>query len=766
MAGATAQTAFDRRLTLRSMAVVAAVVAAVGLLGAGVAVSDEDGEGDEIQHAALGDSYSSGQGAGDYVEGTEAPWQGGDGCYRSEHAYAHGLLERAGLDPGDTDLVACGGATAAGLVAGADDPDSAPQPAHGQLEALSDDTDLVTLTIGGNDAGFAEVLTACHAAEGCDELFAAHSDDGENLVTQRIAAAFHDVVGALEAIKDEAEDAAVVLVEYPRLFDPEAESTSALAEHKLKWLDERNAELNAMLDHAAATAGVTFVDGVADAFDGHEVNADEPWIHGADPATLPDSGTAEWFHPTEEGQEAIREAVADELAEDEHDDELPDNPAPEDHAEHYPDEALAPTIAPLRWNEGTLPAHVRPGEQLEGRITAEPIAADATYDVVLHPGDVTLASDVGADSDGELTVDAEMPEDVPDGFGALVVEGAGHEGEPVVLVGPAIIGDLPVSLPDRIDRLAGPERAATAADVAADAFDRSHAAVLASSEEHADALAGGPLAATLDAPLLLTDEDELAEPTEEALGDLEVSEVTIVGGDEAVSEEVAAEVEALDIDGVEIHREAGEDRYETAAAVAEAIAAASEDGPDRVFLAASDTVLPGTGWPDAVSVGAYAGASEAPVLLTKTDELPDATADALTDLEPSEEAIVAGGPVVVHKAVRDEVAALVEDAVTRRLAGATRYGTSSAVASDAVEGGVLDPAEVWVTTGRHWADALAAGPAAARNDASLVLVDGTDPLRSPATLLWLSRQDTATERLVLVGGEQAIDASFVEPVAD
>lgn len=748
-----------KRSLPRTVALVAVVGAAIGVLGAGTAISDEDAD-EPLQHVALGDSYASGLGAGDYDEGTEASWQGGDACYRSAHAFGRGLLDEAGLEEADTEHVACAGATAAGLQAAADETDHAPQPAQGQIEALEADTDLVTLSIGGNDAGFAEVLTTCQATERCDELFAAPtSDDAEDLVAQRIDATFPAVVGALEAIQARAEDAAVVLVGYPRLFAAEEEPPSGLAAEELAWLEERNDQLNAMLDDAAATAGVTFVDGVAEAFDGHEVNGEEPWIHGADPEALVDGSVAEWFHPTREGHEAIRTTVAEDL-----EGGLPDAPDSVDRSGDYPDGEAAPTIASLRWNDQALPARVVPGERLEGEVVADAIVEGEDYDVALHPGGTTLASAVTPEEDGRLTVDAEVPEDLGEGVGALVVTGEDGEGDPVLLAGPAIIGDPPITVPERVERLAGPDRAATAAAVAEDAFDGSDQAVLASSEDHADALAGGPLAATLDAPLLLTDPDALSEATAEALEDLEVAEVTIVGGEQAVSEDVAAEV--ADVATVEeAHRVAGETRYETAAEVAEEIGDASDDALERVFLAASETALPGTGWPDAVSVGAYAGASQAPVLLTRTEELPEATREALEELAPSAETVVAGGTAVVREEVLDDIAAAVDEAPTR-LAGLTRYGTSRAVASAAVEADVLDPSEVWVTTGRHWADALAAGPAAAQDEASLVLVDGTTPLSSSATVGWLARQDTATERLVLVGGTSAIDASFLELLTD
>ncbi len=148
----------------------------------------------------------------------------------------------------------------------------------------------------------------------------------------------------------------------------------------------------------------------------------------------------------------------------------------------------APTMAPLRWNGAALPAHVIPGERLEGEVSADPIVEDEAYDIALHPGDVTLASEVTAEEDGRLTVDAEASEDLDEGAGALVVEGEDGEGHPLLLAGPAIIGEPLVRVPERVERLAGPDRAATAAAVADDAFpDGSGGAVLASSQDHVDA---------------------------------------------------------------------------------------------------------------------------------------------------------------------------------------------------------------------------------------------------------------------------------------
>src|SRR5918997_1009661 len=90
----------------------------------------------EVVYDALGDSYASGYGVPPY-----------GACGRSQSAYAVQLdgRQRIALD----DFVACAGATTTSMVAG------------GQLAALDADTDLVTLTIGGNDIGWSQAVQAC-----------------------------------------------------------------------------------------------------------------------------------------------------------------------------------------------------------------------------------------------------------------------------------------------------------------------------------------------------------------------------------------------------------------------------------------------------------------------------------------------------------------------------------------------------------------------------------------------------------------------------
>ncbi|HET8884491.1 MAG TPA: SGNH/GDSL hydrolase family protein [Candidatus Saccharimonadales bacterium] len=116
----------------------------------------------KLQYVAMGDSYSSGEGVEAFIVGTDVADV--NGCHRSQHAYPKVLAENTaysswGLEL--TDFVACSGATM-NDVRGIEEGDSAGswnEPA--QIASLTEDTDVVTLTIGGNDIGFKNYLMAC-----------------------------------------------------------------------------------------------------------------------------------------------------------------------------------------------------------------------------------------------------------------------------------------------------------------------------------------------------------------------------------------------------------------------------------------------------------------------------------------------------------------------------------------------------------------------------------------------------------------------------
>ena len=187
-------------------------------------------------------------------------------------------------------------------------------------------------------------------------------------------------------------------------------------------------------------------------------------------------------------------------------------------------------------------------------------------------------------------------------------------------------------------------------------------------------------------------------------------------------------------------RIAGADRYATAAAVS---SHAVQPGVEAVFVAT------GLDYPDALAGVAVAARLGAPVLLTLPGGVPAATLAELNRLRPRR-LILLGGPGVVSDAVVHQVSPYTTEGVFR-YGGADRYETAALVSANTfVPGGPV----AYLVSGRTFADAVSAGPAAARDGGPVLL---TDPVTLPAaTATELSR--LAPSRVVIVGGVGAVSA--------
>lgn len=229
-----------------------------------VAVPAGAAAGIVTEYAALGDSYSSGLGTGRYEHAR---------CRRSVLAYP--VLWQASR-PSSLSFVACTGATVADV-------------RRNQLSALSDRTNLVTVSVGGNDADIVAVLTACHL--GNDARCAAAVAKAETFVRtvlpDRLAALYGE-------IRARAPEAMVVVVGYPRLFEP-GPCASRLGEAKRAALNRGADTLAAVLAERAAAAGFGFLD-ARPAFAGHGVCGPDPWLNDLNPARLSES-----YHPNAGG---------------------------------------------------------------------------------------------------------------------------------------------------------------------------------------------------------------------------------------------------------------------------------------------------------------------------------------------------------------------------------------------------------------------------------------------------------------------------------
>ena len=220
-------------------------------------------------------------------------------------------------------------------------------------------------------------------------------------------------------------------------------------------------------------------------------------------------------------------------------------------------------------------------------------------------------------------------------------------------------------------RVEGANRYAVAAAFAHDRLPQASTLVLASGEDagRADAVVSGPLAQSLDAPLLLTRATALPRATTDELDARRgtLRRVVVVGGPATVSEDVVARLESR---GLEVRRISGGNRYIVAGRAARDIA--TREAVRSVVVAS------GTSLADALGAGGPAGAVGEPILLTRPDELPTTALDAIEAVGAGS-ARVLGGEVSVSEDVVDTLRESAGLSV-RRLGGATRYDVAVAVA--------------------------------------------------------------------------------------
>jgi lysophospholipase L1-like esterase len=267
-------------------------------------------------YVALGDSYTS---------GLKVPPQGGTpaGCARSGVNYPSLVAEGLGLTGPAFRDVSCSGARTGDLTAPQRTADGTNPP---QLDALTGTTRLVTVGIGGNDAGFMDVITRCAreslraspAADGagdtaagsaCRAVYAA-AGGGPDEVQRKVASAGAKVGDVLAEIRRRAPSARVFVVGYPALLpaDPAACRETlgdGFAAADLAFLTEKQQQLNEMLRERAAAAGAAYVDTAA-ASAGHDMCAGEAgrWIEPA----LSAVGAAP-LHPNARGERGMADAV-------------------------------------------------------------------------------------------------------------------------------------------------------------------------------------------------------------------------------------------------------------------------------------------------------------------------------------------------------------------------------------------------------------------------------------------------------------------------
>lgn len=247
-------------LSLRPARMAALVSAVFVLVAPGTASAD--------QYVALGDSFSSGVGTGSYTLSSS--------CRRSVFAYPWLVSQQR---PGTAiTFVACSGATTSDLMAT-------------QIGSVTGTTNIVTVTIGGNDIGFADLIVQCTFADCSSALDTTRSTLGATLSTRL------DTV--YTAIKSRAPAAIAVVLGYPRIFSSSGcLGTLGISATERAKANQLSDALDLLTSQRAAAAGMTYKSAIA-AFTGHSVCSLSPWLNG-----LNVFNPVESYHPNRNGNSA------------------------------------------------------------------------------------------------------------------------------------------------------------------------------------------------------------------------------------------------------------------------------------------------------------------------------------------------------------------------------------------------------------------------------------------------------------------------------
>ena len=220
-------------------------------------------------YVALGDSYASGTGTRSYISD-------GTTCQRSTKAYPSLIAAARGYA---LNFRACSGARI-------------PDVTTTQLSALTAATSYVTVSVGGNDAGFADVLTEC-AKPGWLSNCTGRINTAQAYIASTLPA---QLAGLYSAIRSRAPFARVVVVGYPRVFMGEdCNAFTWFSPSEQTRLNQTADQLNAKTASLAAAQGFSFADPTA-AFTGHAVCDTPEYINGLS------APVSESYHPNVLGQ--------------------------------------------------------------------------------------------------------------------------------------------------------------------------------------------------------------------------------------------------------------------------------------------------------------------------------------------------------------------------------------------------------------------------------------------------------------------------------
>lgn len=279
-------------------------------------------------------------------------------------------------------------------------------------------------------------------------------------------------------------------------------------------------------------------------------------------------------------------------------------------------------------------------------------------------------------------------------------------------------------------RISGNNRIETAIEISKKYFKNAENVVLVSSTNFADALVSASYAKMKNAPILLTDKDGVNQSTIDEIKRLGVKNVTIIGGENSVSNKAEQGLKSL---GLSVQRIAGANRYETSEKLADIIIKNNK--------VAKIAVVNGVKNADALAVSSLSTKENIPVVMLRNNSDDRSLIEKITGWKISD--VVAIGGI---NSISDVTLNSIYTGKKTRIAGANRYETAVEVAKNSYP----TPKSVFIANGETMIDALSAGAVTYKEEAPIVLVEKNITPKSAKSFV------ESVKNIIIVGGKNTI----------
>ena len=269
-------------------------------------------------------------------------------------------------------------------------------------------------------------------------------------------------------------------------------------------------------------------------------------------------------------------------------------------------------------------------------------------------------------------------------------------------------------------------------------YGKAGTAFIVNGQNFPDALAVSPLAAALNAPVLLSNGKSVTKELSGRLEDMEATRVYIIGGTAAIS----SAMETALREKYSVIRLSGKDRFETCIAIARELCKYSD--PEECYFTCA------TNYPDALAISSVACLNKAPIIyINKNGTLNDSVIDFLNE-RPIAKAVILGKYGAVSSKA-EETLDKFPFTLIHRIGGADRYETMLLINN--VYGYLFRSYAICIATGENFPDALSGSVFAAKVGAPIVLVPSN--LAADSKIVKYVK-DSSPDLIYIFGGESAV----------